>query len=178
MRLIAFAAVAMWCAPALAQVRDANNSVFLEAGGPGLYYSLNYERIFDDDLGIRLGFSYRPLSAAVASGGSSASPGLITLPILANWLLSYGTSTVEIGGGATLVRADGAGSANGLAVSGPGTTVLWTGTLGYRRQPMDGGFQFRVGIEALVGKGLGVNNPDPNQWGILPWAYVSFGFSM
>jgi hypothetical protein len=53
-------------------------------------------------------------------------------------------------------------------VSSPGTTVLGTAILVYRRQPADGGFQFRIGIEALVGKGLALSNPDPNKLGILP----------
>jgi len=50
--------------------------------------------------------------------------------------------------------------------------------MGYRRQPADGGFQFRIGIEALVGKGLALSNPDPNKLGVLPWMYLSIGFSI
>jgi hypothetical protein len=50
--------------------------------------------------------------------------------------------------------------------------------MGYRRQPFDGGLQLRIGIEALVGKGLALSNPDPNKVGILPWMYVSIGFSI
>src|SRR5437899_3244878 len=47
-----------------------------------------------------------------------------------------------------------------------------------RRQAPDGGFQFRIGIEALVGKGLALSNPDPNKLGVLPWVYLSIGYSL
>jgi hypothetical protein len=175
---LATVAAAMCATPALAQQRDASNSLFIEGGGPGLLYSLNYELLFDDDVGIRVGFSYQSLQPTASPGGGSGKASLITVPILANYLVSFGSSALELGGGATLIRADGAASGNGLAVSGPGTTVLGTAIMGYRRQPFDGGLQLRIGIEALVGKGLALSNPDPNKVGVLPWMYLSIGFSI
>ncbi len=174
---LAAAAAALCATPALAEQRDASSSLFIEGGGPGLLYSINYELLFDDDFGIRAGFSYQSLSATGGSGGSS-SVSLFTVPILANYLVSFGSSALELGGGATLIKAEGAASGNGLAVSGSGTTVLGTAILGYRRQPAEGGFQFRIGIEGLVGKGLALSNPDPNKLGVLPWMYLSIGFSI
>src|SRR3979409_221852 len=53
--------------------RTANTSFFLEAGGPGLLYSLNYERAVENDFGLRIGFSYASFSASASSGGSSGS---------------------------------------------------------------------------------------------------------
>jgi hypothetical protein len=178
MKRIALAVVAAGlCAkPALAQQRWANNSLFLEGGGPGLLYSINYELLFDDDFGIRAGFSYQPLSASGSSGSGPVS--VFTVPILATHLVSYRASALELGEGATIIKADGAGSGAGLAVSSSGTTVLGTAILGYRFQPRVGGFQFRIGIEALVGKGLALRNPDPNNLGVLPWMYLSVGYSM
>src|SRR2546426_746214 len=175
---VASVAVALCATPALAQERDANSSLFLEGGGPGLLYSVNYELLFGDDFGIRAGFSYQSLSASGSSGSGSAPVSIITIPILANELVSFGSSALELGGGATIIQAAGAASGNGLAVSASGTTVLGTAILGYRRQPVDGGFQFRIGIEALAGKGLALRNPDPNKLGVLPWLYVSIGYSM
>jgi hypothetical protein len=177
--LAVMAAAALWGTSALAQQRDANNSVFIEGGGPGLLYSINYELLFDDDFGIRAGFSYQSLLASGSSGSGSASVNVFTIPILANRLISFGSSSaLELGGGATIIKAEGAASGNGVAVSGPGTIVVGTGILGYRRQPVDGGFQFRIGIEALVGKGLALSNPDPNKLGVLPWMYLSIGYSI
>jgi hypothetical protein len=167
---VAGMAAALCATPALAQQRDVSNSLFIEGGGPGLLYSINYE-LLDGDSGIRAGFSYQSLSASGGSGGSSggASVNLFTIPILADHLVSFGgSSALELGGGATIIKAEGAASGNGLAVSAPGTTILGTGVIGYRCQPVDGGFQFRIGIEALVGKGLALSNPTPNKLGVLP----------
>jgi hypothetical protein len=50
--------------------------------------------------------------------------------------------------------------------------------VGYRLQPVDhAGFQFRVGLMALAGNGLGLSSPDPKTIGILPWGYLSVGAS-
>jgi hypothetical protein len=50
--------------------------------------------------------------------------------------------------------------------------------VGYRLHPVDGaGFQFRVGLMALIGEGLALSNPDPKSLGVLPWGYISLGAS-
>jgi hypothetical protein len=166
--------------PVLAdQDRDAKNSIFVEGGGAGLAYSVNYERIFENDIGLRVGFSY--LSVSATSGSASANATVWTVPVLANYVgLSSGNHALELGGGATIVGFSGAASAWGYSASGSGPAVLGTVLLGYRRQPPGGGFQFRIGVEALVGKGLALSesNRDPNSLGVLPWGYVSFGFSI
>ena len=91
--------------PALAeQDRNATNSIFLEGGGPGLAYSLNYERIFENDFGLRVGFSYLSVSGT-ASAGTSTANGTIsmwTVPVLVNYLgVNWGNHSLELGGGAT-----------------------------------------------------------------------------
>jgi hypothetical protein len=157
--------------------RDANNSFFLEGGGPGLLYSVNYERVVENDFGLRVGFSYTSISAS--AGGSSASASFMAIPVIASYLgLREGNHILELGAGATGILFNGAGSSGPVAGSGSGFTALGTALIGYRRQPVNGGFQFRVGIEALAGKGLSLSNPDPNSWGVLPWMYLSLGFSL
>ena len=157
--------------------RSATDSFFIEGGGPGLLYSVNYEHIFENDFGFRGGFSYTSLSAT--AGSSSASASFIAVPIVLSYLgASSGNHALELGGGATLINASGAASGTGVAVSGSGMTVLGTAQLGYRRQPVEGGFMFRIGVEALFGKGLAFKNPDPNAFGVLPWAYLSLGFTL
>ena len=161
--------------------RTANNSVFLEGGGPGLLYSINYERIFENDFGMRVGFSYQSFSATASGGGSSASASasFITVPVIASYLgVASGNHALELGAGATAVFASGSASGMGMAASGSGMTALGTAIVGYRRQAVDGGFQFRVGLEALVGKGLALSNPNPDSWGVIPWMYLSLGFSL
>jgi hypothetical protein len=159
--------------------RSANNSIFIEGGGPGLAYSLNYERIFENDFGLRVGFSY--LSISATAGSASASATIWTVPILANYVgLSSGNHALELGGGATVIGFSGAASGFGVSASGSGPAVLGTAILGYRRQPPNGGFQFRVGVEALIGKGLALSESsrDPDRVGVLPWMYLSLGFSI
>jgi hypothetical protein len=161
--------------------RDANNSFFIEGGGPGLLYSLNYERIVERDFGLRIGFSYTSFSATATSGGStaSASAAFVTVPVIVSYLgVSSGNHALELGAGGTMVYASGSASGTGIAASGSGMLPLGTVIVGYRRQPVDGGFQFRVGIEALMGKGLSLSNPNPDSFGVLPWMYMSFGFSL
>jgi hypothetical protein len=157
--------------------RTADNNFFIEGGGPGLLYSLNYERIFEQDFGLRLGFSYQAFSASASGGSASAS--FITIPVIASYLgVSSGNHVLELGAGGTAIYASGSASGTGISASGSGMTALGTALIGYRRQPADGGFQFRVGVEALVGKGLALSNADPNKIGVLPWMYLSIGFSL
>lgn len=160
---------------------DADNSFFLEGGGPGLLYSINYERLIESDYGLRIGVSYQSFSASASSGGStsSASASFVTVPVIASYLgLRSGNHILELGAGGTAIYASGSASGTGMAASGSGMTALGTAIIGYRRQPVPGGFQFRIGIEALMGKGLALSNPDPNKFGVLPWMYLSFGFSL
>jgi len=175
--VLIFAAAAM---PAVAgEDRSANNSIFIEGGGPGLAYSLNYERIFENDFGLRVGFSY--LSISATAGSASASATVWTVPILAHYIgLSSGRHSLELGGGATVIGFSGSASGFGVSANGSGPAVLGTAILGYRRQPPEGGFQFRIGVEALVGKGLALaeGSRDPDRIGVLPWMYLSLGFSI
>jgi hypothetical protein len=160
---------------------DANNAFFIEGGGPGLLYSLNYERLLEQQFGLRIGLSYQSFSATASGGGSSssASATFITIPVIASYQgLRAGNHVLELGAGGTAVYASGSASGTGMAANGSGMTALGTAIIGYRRQPMNGGFQFRIGVEALVGKGLSLSNPDPNSWGVLPWMYLSLGFSL
>ncbi len=157
--------------------RTAENNFFIEGGGPGLLYSLNYERILEQDFGLRLGFSYQAFSASTS--GSSASASFFTVPVIASYLgVSSGNHVLELGAGGTAIYVSGSAASGTAIAAGSGMTALGTALIGYRRQPADGGFQFRIGIEALVGKGLAFNNPDPNKVGVLPWMYLSIGFSL
>ena len=52
----------------------AYNSIFVEGGGPGLLYSLNYERVVENDFGLRIGMSYASFSASAGSHSASGWP--------------------------------------------------------------------------------------------------------
>lgn len=76
------------------------NSIYLELFGNGLFYSVNYERSFEQNLSVRIGGSYFP---NVGSGFISFGPH-VTLPILLNYHLKINKNTLlETGFGSTLV---------------------------------------------------------------------------
>lgn len=160
--------------------RPAPNSVFAEGLGAGLAYSINYERRVIDALGVRVGFSYLSFSAsAVGPNGqvSESSAALVTLPVTVSYLgLRGGKHALEVGGGGTFVYAGGSGSSIGLSSEGSGATGYGNIMLGYRLHPVGGaGFQFRIGMMALIGPGLNVFGDDKLAVGVLPWGYISFG---
>ncbi|HEX8792577.1 MAG TPA: hypothetical protein VF765_16630 [Polyangiaceae bacterium] len=146
--------------------RTANNALYVELLGPGLLYSLNYDRAIGP-IGARIGIEYWSLSASNANG-SSASVTWLNVPITVSYLgigslkhmfeVGAGVDISYFGGSASILGASG-GSASGSAVTAWGTVIL-----GYRYQPPDGGFFLRAGIDPLIGSGF-----------FLPWPYVGLG---
>jgi len=173
------AAMLLGVSPARAEnERTARNSIYAEGLGPGLAYSVNYERMVHDQIGVRVGLSYLSVSASASAGesSSSSSASWLTFPITASWIgLSTGTHSLELGAGATLTYASASASTLGASASGSGMTAYATTLIGYRLQPPGGGFQFRVGACALIGEGLSLSSEDPDAVGALPWGYISFG---
>jgi hypothetical protein len=161
--------------------KPAPNSIYAEGLGAGLAYSINYERMVLDDLGVRAGMSYLSMSASVSSGtaSSSASASFLSFPITASYIgIRSGKHSLELGGGVTLTRSSGSGSSFGMTASGSGMSGIGTAMIGYRIHPVDrAGFQFRIGLMALAGKGLGLDTTDPSAFGVLPWGYISMGAS-
>jgi hypothetical protein len=153
------------------------NSLYLEGLGAGLYYSLNYERRVIEDLAVRIGFGYVSMSAS--AGTSSASSSVLTIPITASYLGIRGVSSgLELGGGATLIYASSTASSGGVTAFGSGMGAVGTFMVGYRYHPAGrAGFNFRVGLMALLGRGLSLSAADPGAFGMLPWGYISMGAS-
>ncbi len=107
------------------------NAVYLEIFGPGYLYSVNYDHRISKNLGFRVGFT----TWADMTG----------LPIAVNYLKGGPNSYLEIGLGLTPV--DVTLSGRSFLGGGHGKNALWvTGTLGYRYQPQDEGFLFRIGF--------------------------------
>src|SRR5689334_9759870 len=168
--------------PPRTEPKFAENSIYAEGLGAGLVYSLNYERMVADTVGVRAGFSYMSFGASATVNGqtSSASATFMTFPITASYLgVRSGKHALELGGGATLMSASGSASGVGVSSSGSGFGALGDLLVGYRIHPIDGaGFNFRVGAMALMGKGVGLSsNTDPTAFGMMPWFYLSLGAS-
>ena len=151
--------------------RTANNAIYGEGLGPGLLYSVNYDRTFGDFAG-RLGFGYVSLSSSASSNGVSASnsASLITVPITLSYIgIGSKKHMFEIGGGVTVVHL-GAGATSFAAddsktASGSANFVLGDVIVGYRLQPPGGGFLLRAGLSPIIGAANAV----------LPWPYLALG---
>lgn len=146
----------------------AKNAVYLEGLGPGVFYSVNYERIIADVVAPRIGIGV--LSVSASDGSTSASATQFSIPITVSYVgLRQGAHGFEAGAGATLIFATGNAVNAGTSSSASGSAYGATGFAGYRLHPVGGvGFQFRVGlgIQALFAGDSAL---------IFPWPYLSVG---
>ncbi len=147
------------------------NNVYLELGGSGYYYSVNYERILMRTgytaLFARLGFEYIPIRGADR---------IVHLPLAANLLLGKKRGKIEIGFGA-LFRLDFSQNnigGDGYYLTNPPTRIFMTPMIGYRwhSKPNEYGEQFmlRFSFTPLLGMNVFSNTPF-----FVPWAGISIG---
>lgn len=158
--------------------KRAENSIYVEGLGAGLYYSINYERLVIEDLAVRAGFGYTSIS--VSAGDASSSSSTTVIPVTASYLgIGSKKHILEVGGGFSFTFFGGEAKSGTLSSSGSGMALLTDALLGYRLQPVDGaGFNFRVGAMAVAGKGLSLSAVnDPEAFGVVPWGYLSMGAS-
>ena len=162
----------------LAQAPPAPNSLYAEGLGNGLIYSINYDRLFSNAIGARVGVSYTAPEMV----------SLTTFPVMAYYLIGLGSggSKLELGLGLTVVlqpeyQATSFVAAPDDKIRGDG--VLGTATMGYRYQRADGGFIFRVGFTPFFGtfsheKGFVPYVPTmyEDHFHFVPWAGISLGY--
>lgn len=131
---------------------EAKNAVYIEIGGNGLLYTLNYDYRLNPDWAARAGIMY-------ASGDGVS---LTLVPLTANYL--YGTKhNLEIGAGITYFAVSASGDDEFMGIGA--STVAFTTNVGYRYQSLDGGFVFRAGIAPIF-----------TEFGTFPMPGVSFGY--
>jgi hypothetical protein len=154
---------------------QASNSIFLELGGNGLLYTVNYDRLLAQDYGFRVGIGYLGVSSSSpdnGNGSTSASASFLIIPATFNYFFAshtdgkVGSSKFEVGAGIVLVDLSASVSGGGVGSAFSGSGVGGTATIGYRYQPSDGGVLFRVGF-----------TPFFTSKGFLPWAGISVGFT-
>ena len=128
------------------KVRDANNVIYVDFGGYGVEGSINYERIFGD-VAPRLGLG----ETVQGEGDENGEQGKLTMVPVGVSYLGFGSKHVlEVGAGGTLVFADGEAEKYGVDAEGSGFGGWGGVNVGYRRQPLDGGFVFRAGVTQLI----------------------------
>jgi hypothetical protein len=137
--------------PAAAQVR-ARNSIYAELLGNGGLYSINYDRrLGGGGASVRVGAASFEAEGGFLVSVPDERHRFLLAPVLLNLLTGAGTHHLELGGGVlvgseTVTRARSGQSERSTLLSA-------TGTLGYRRQPADGGFVFRIGLTPIYGFG-------------------------
>jgi len=135
------------------------NSFYLEVAGSGGLYSINYDRLFTENIGLRVGFMY----FSADWFGFFSDVEMFMVPTTLNFLVGSGKDKFEIGAGPVYV-SESTGFFGSDPVSGSG--VLWTGNIGYRYQKNEGGFMWRIGFTPFFGGGK-----------LFPSGGISLGYS-
>lgn len=140
-------------------ISPVKNQVYLELGGDGLTYSINYERLVSENFALR--------------GGIGVTPGLLfidgtlfTIPISGSYLIGGEFSKLELGLGATYITSTDIEFFD--LPAGAFSTVAINGIIGYRGGNPRGGFIFRIAFNPMYSSEF-----EPN---FIPWGLISFGY--
>ncbi len=125
------------------------NVMFVEAGGNGLGFSLNYEGFYSRKVGVRLGV------------GSLLLYGL-SFPVMLNYYVGEDNNKLELGAG--IVRFNGGAD----SIFGDEATTLLGVTIGLRHQKQFRGVVVRVSFTPLY-------NPEKDR--LIPFGGLSVGFT-
>lgn len=145
-----------------------NKAVYLEGLGSGVLLSANYDFRFkpvQDGLGLRVGLG----GGVLSDPNSDAIAGLVTLPLVLNYLVGKRRVAFEMGAGVTpvYVNASGTNQATGDFISGNGFGAFGSLNLGLRLQPIRNGVVFRLNWAPVV-----------SNTGFYPsWFGVSVGYA-
>jgi hypothetical protein len=139
-------------------------SFYAELGGPGILFSMNYDKRFKKNTiggwGGRLGLGFVGIDESIytptGGGGyyySGRRKSVATFPLQVNYLFTKPNSkhAFEVGGGATFTSKkvdifDYQNEDNSSVVYG-------TFSFAYRKVPLDGGFSWRIGFTPIITKG-------------------------
>jgi hypothetical protein len=145
----------------LAQRLYAPNSIYMELAGNGLIYSINYDRMFTENMGGRIGVMYFPLVPSLFSSVED----LFIMPATLNFLIGSNSHKLEMGAGIIYGAARLSTVFSSESESGSG--LAQTITIGYRYQQRSGGFLFRIGFTPIFRFGEE----------FIPWGGFSVGVS-
>jgi hypothetical protein len=131
--------------------RRAAPDIYAELLGNGGLYSINYGRRLGGGVSACVGAASWETEGNFFVSVPDERHRFLLAPVLLNLLTGAGTHHLELGGGVlvgteTVTRARSGQSERFTLLSA-------TGTLGYRRQPADGGFVFRIGVTPIYGFG-------------------------
>ena len=144
----------------------AQTSFFAELGGPGILFSANIDRRFTkSNLGIggRVGIGFVSGYFGTDVNGYDKQSSVATFPLQLNYVFGKPTShhTFEAGMGVTFT-----GKKIWIMDFEDSSSTYITACFMYRRQPVNGGFSWRIGFTPILAKGF-----------IEPSAAVSLGYN-
>ena len=160
-----------------------SNNVFVELGGNGILYSINYDRAgwHTEAGGIAAKISVRagwgPFALYSTDGLGNSGKGIVHfVPVLANLLLG-GDHKLEIGGGVTFIKVNGTINFAGKSFDGSESGPVQTFLLGYRYQKEDApGLLLRVSITPMRIPTF-KNSSGTFSGPFFPWGGGSLGYS-
>jgi hypothetical protein len=138
------------------------SSFYAELGGPGILFSMNYDKRLKKDAtggwGGRAGIGFVGVDdtrfISNPGGGSNFTytrKSIVTVPLQVNYLFTKPDSkhAFEVGGGVTFLgkKIDVFDNMNT-----PSSTYITT-TFAYRKVPIDGGFSWRIGFTPIITDG-------------------------
>jgi hypothetical protein len=133
------------------QTSASASQVYLEAGGSGIIYTINFDKRFkkeENGWGFRIGLG----------GAAIDDDGYIAIPAQINYLYGNNGQYLELGAGASFFSTGDVGFSE--------NTVLANAVIGFRKVPFGKkGFTWRVAFTPFIG-----------AEGFYPWAGVSLGY--
>jgi len=125
-----------------------NKSIYAEIGGPGIL-SLNFDARFNKN--SSKGFGYNFGFGQFSASGFLSNSSVITFPVGVNYLYSNNIkNNFEIGTGFTTITTNFQSNLfNNENEKLKFTNAFGYFTIGYRRQPIDNGFIFRITLNPL-----------------------------
>jgi hypothetical protein len=146
--------------------RTAVNTIYAELLGNALSYSLNYERMIQDNIGLRVGVSYFGLSVA-PSQDKNLTTAVFSMPLMGMYFVGTEASRLELGLGTTVAFSSVKTVTNGSEDIASGVSAIITSTIAYRIQPPQGGFNFKIGATPYFAPATGT---------VMIWGGISAGF--
>ena len=162
-KIICFTLVVILSISAFSQNKTASiktpgrTSFYAELGGPGILFSANIDSRFKPTSlgwGGRFGLGFVTADEATVINGNYIYDlvSVVTIPAQINYIFGNGESphTFEVGAGLTYVGKE----LEIFNFYGDKTSKLFgTASFMYRRQPVKGGFTWRIGFTPLIAKG-------------------------
>ncbi len=157
-----------------AQEQLRRNSIFLEVGGNGGFYSLNYDRMLLEAeywrLAGRAGVMYY---STVSGGREEGRSSWLAVPLEVSWLHGRKSHFLELGLGVTPLYQKY--PQEGSVAPESELRLLPVGRLGYRYQQREGGMFYKAGFTPMAQfskeRNLGHST-------LLPWFGLAVGYTL